>query len=284
MSDAPLSSASLPAPLPDSIFLKCQPRPWISHIVFDFDGTLSWVRHGWPELMFETFRIHWPDADQIHAPDWRTKMESIVYGMNGKPSLLQMQRYAEEATAVDGKTRDAHKLRDHFQALLDREIYARLHAIESGERGRDAFVIHGARPFLEYLQSLPVTLVILSSSIEHRVRQEAEALGLTGFFGKHIYGSGVDPRGFSKWDVYGRLMADERISGENILSFGDGPVEIECTKRLGGLAVAVCSDEDENGSGVSHPYKLRQLLESGADAAIPDFRDAIPLTRHLLCR
>jgi hypothetical protein len=125
-------------------------------------------------------------------------------------------------------------------------------------------------------------LVVLSSSIEHRVRQEAEALGLTAYFGERIYGSGPDPRGFSKWEVFNRLLAAEGISGENLLSFGDGPVEIECTKRLGGLAVAVCSDEEVNGSGVSHPYKLRQLLESGADAAIPDFRDAVALVNHLV--
>ena len=25
------------------------PRPHASHAVFDFDGTLSWLRHGWPQ-------------------------------------------------------------------------------------------------------------------------------------------------------------------------------------------------------------------------------------------
>ena len=32
------------------------PRPRISHAIFDFDGTVSWLRHGWPEIMRELFR------------------------------------------------------------------------------------------------------------------------------------------------------------------------------------------------------------------------------------
>jgi hypothetical protein len=31
------------------------PHPQISHVVFDFDGTLSWLRHSWPEIMYELF-------------------------------------------------------------------------------------------------------------------------------------------------------------------------------------------------------------------------------------
>jgi phosphoglycolate phosphatase len=270
-----------PAPLPvPGVLVRCPPRTTISHVVFDFDGTLSWVRHGWPELMFETFRAHWPRPEETGRPEWTTQMESIVYGMNGKPSLLQMQRFAAEAAPCP----DPETLRNHFQEALDARIRDRLDAIASARCAKDAYVVHGAIPLLEHLQSLGLTLVILSSSVEYRVREEAEALGLTRFFGNHIYGSAPDPRGFSKLAVFERIMAAEQIAGGNLLAFGDGPVEIECTKQLGGLAVAVCSDEENNGSGIPHPYKLRQLLESGADAAIPDYRDAVSLVNHLLGR
>jgi hypothetical protein len=69
-----------------------------------------------------------------------------------------------------------------------------------------------------------------------------------------------------------------------VLSFGDGPVEIECTKKLGGIAIAICSDETENGSGRMDPTKHSQLLQAGADAALPDFRDAPALMQYLLQR
>ncbi len=89
------------------------------------------------------------------------------------------------------------------------------------------------------------------------------------------------PDGFSKLEVFQRLFQEEGIQGGHLLSFGDGPVEISATKELGGLAIAVCSDEDHNGSGVMDAFKRRQLLEAGADAAIPDFRDAIALVDFL---
>ncbi len=31
------------------------PRPEISHVLFDFDGTLSLIREGWPEVMLPMF-------------------------------------------------------------------------------------------------------------------------------------------------------------------------------------------------------------------------------------
>ena len=40
-------SIEIPAPL--------EPRPEISHVLFDFDGTLSLIRQGWPEVMVPMF-------------------------------------------------------------------------------------------------------------------------------------------------------------------------------------------------------------------------------------
>src|SRR6266852_8755842 len=31
------------------------PRPQVSHVLFDFDGTLSLIRQGWPEVMIPMF-------------------------------------------------------------------------------------------------------------------------------------------------------------------------------------------------------------------------------------
>ena len=31
------------------------PRPQISHVLFDFDGTLSLIREGWPDVMVPMF-------------------------------------------------------------------------------------------------------------------------------------------------------------------------------------------------------------------------------------
>ena len=257
------------------------PRPQITHVVFDFDGTLSWVRHGWPDLMFAVFRKYLPPVPGESEAETQALLDGIVFGMNGRPSVVQMQRFSEVVHERGGPALDAMALREEFQDQLDKDIAARLALIRSGEAAPDAFVVHGARALLERLRDDGLTLVVLSSTVEHRVKEEAEALGLAQYFGRHIYGSPVNPVGFLKKDVFERLLREDGAAAGNLLSFGDGPVEIVATKELGGLAIAVCSDEHHNGSGIMDAYKLRQLLEAGADAATPDFRDAITLVDYL---
>ena len=84
--------------------------------------------------------------------------------------------------------------------------------------------------------------------------------------------------------VIDRILKENAISGARLLSFGDGYVEIENTKQAGGLAVAVASDEANNGSGRVDEWKRQRLLGVGADAVIPDFRDAISFVDYLLGR
>jgi len=68
---------------------KFSPRPQISHVIFDFDGPCSWLRHGWPEIMFNVFRPYYPARrdeaeDQIHD-----LLIDEILGLNGKPSIHQ---------------------------------------------------------------------------------------------------------------------------------------------------------------------------------------------------
>ena len=81
-------------------------------------------------------------------------------------------------------------------------------------------------------------------------------------------------KNFSKRQVIDRILKKNQVSGEQLLIFGDGYVEIEDCKNVGGLAVAVASDEANNGSGEFDEWKRNRLLGVGADIVIPDYRDA----------
>lgn len=247
--------------------------PQISHIVFDFDGTLSWLRHGWPSMMLDVFDKHFPTTKD-ETPSARKKIFlDIVLGMNGKPTLTQMIRFAELARQR-GAMLDPEALRREYQDRLDQEIAARTQKIRTNAASTDDFVVFGARALLEKLRRMGMTLYILSSTVEFRVKEEAAILELAPFFENRIYGGTGDPTKFSKKTIFQQILSQENIGPENLLSFGDGPAEIAITKELGGTAIAVCSDEEHNGSGIFDPFKRTQLLEAGADAAIPDFRDA----------
>jgi FMN phosphatase YigB (HAD superfamily) len=260
------------------------PRPRISHVVFDFDGTLSWIRHGWPQIMLDGFRRRLPHLPGETDAARDEVLNGVIFGLNGKPTILQMVRFAEIVRERGGPELETEMLRREYQDRLDTEITARAELVRSGQAKRDDFVVFAARPVLERLQRDGLTPIVLSSTIEERVKEEAEILGLTPYFGRHIYGGTGDPTQFSKMAIFQRLLREEGITGEHLLSFGDGPVEIAATKELGGLAIAVCSDEEHNGSGVMDGFKRRQLLDAGADAAIPDFRDALAMLDYLLAR
>ena len=81
--------------------------------------------------------------------------------------------------------------------------------------------------------------------------------------------------------VIERIIRENNIPGESLMSFGDGYVEIENTKEVGGLAIAVATDEANNGSGNIDAWKRNRLAGVGADVIIPDYRDIDALLPRL---
>jgi phosphoglycolate phosphatase len=268
------------APLPVP-WASISARPQISHVVFDFDGTLSWLRHGWPAIMLQIMRERLPRLRGEGEAQVDALLTGIIIGLNGKPTILQMIRFAEVVRERGGAALDPETLRAEYQRRLDVEIAARSAQVRNRQVAEDFFVVHGARALLEKLRRDGLKLYVLSSTVEERVREEAELLGLTRYFNGRINGCVGDPTTFSKRGVFERILREDGIAGDRLLSFGDGPVELGDTKALGGRSIAVCSDEDHNGSGVCDAHKERQLLAAGADLAIPDYRDAIALVDHL---
>jgi phosphoglycolate phosphatase len=243
----------------------------ISHVVFDFDGTLSWLRSGWPDVMARLFAEFIPDPER-NSPIVLQHLRREILALNGKPSIYQMRRFAEMAGQFKAAPPAPEPLLQLYLARLDAVLRDRVDAITRREVPSDTFVISGARPLLEDLHQRGVKLFILSGTAEPDVRCETELLQLKPFFGDRIHGS-TPGQEFSKKDVIERILAEEGIVGSQLLSFGDGPVEIEFTKAVGGWAVGVASDEENNGSGVIDPDKHEHLLRAGADAIIPDYRN-----------
>jgi phosphoglycolate phosphatase-like HAD superfamily hydrolase len=260
---------------------RLTPRPQISHVVFDFDGTLSWLRHGWPELMAGLFLKQAPGSDEALQQLHGLLLKDILL-LNGKSSIFQMERCTQRISESGGPKLDPAKMLSEYQAVLEATIQSRTERLRRAEAPADEFVVHGARALVEKLRARGLILIILSGTVEHQVKQESKLLDLDRYFGAHIYGGTANLAQSSKKAVIDRLLQEEQISGEHLLAFGDGPVEIQVTKEAGGLAVGVASDEDNNGSGKMHPQKLPQLREAGADLLIADYRDPDNLLRSLL--
>lgn len=258
------------------------PRRDISHVLFDFDGTLSLIRQGWPEVMVPMFVEMLPGLPGETEEARRQLCYEDIMRLNGKQTIYQMIQLAERIKERGGSPKEPLWYKHEYLRRLDLRIRERVDALKSGRCAPDEWLVFGARRLLELLRSRGLPMYLASGTDEVFVKQEAELLGLTPYFGRHIYGALDDYKQFSKKMVIERLLRENNIPGARLLSFGDGYVEIENTKEVGGLAVAVASDEARNGSGQFDEWKRRRLLGVGADLVIPDFRDAEPLLSWIL--
>ena len=260
------------------------PRPGISHVLFDFDGTLSLIRQGWPEVMVPMFTAELPALPgETKADRGRVAFEDIMR-LNGKQTIYQMMHLADRIRERGGVAREPLSYKHEYLRRLDLHIKDRVDGLRQKTIQSDDLLVHGARRLLENLKKRGLPVYLASGTDENFVKQEAELLGLTPFFGHRIYGAQDDYKTFSKKLVIERIIGENGIRGEQLLSFGDGYVEIENTKEAGGLAIAVASDEAHNGSGLMDEWKRERLSAVGADVVIPDYRDAAPLLELILGR
>jgi phosphoglycolate phosphatase len=256
-----------------------KPRPRVSHVLFDFDGTLSLIREGWPEVMVPMFVEMCPAIPGESEEQRRQLLYDDIMRLNGKQTIYQMIQLAERIRERGGQPKDPLWYKKEYLRRLDVRIRHRLDGIRTGQLPGEDFLLFGTRALLDNLRRRGLALYLASGTDEEFVKKEAELLGLTGYFGRHVYGALDNYKGFSKKMVIQRILRENGIPGDRLLAFGDGYVEIENTKEVGGLAIAVASDEANNGSGRIDAWKLKRLLGVGADIVIPDYRDADILLR-----
>jgi beta-phosphoglucomutase-like phosphatase (HAD superfamily) len=158
-------------------------------------------------------------------------------------------------------------------------IQGRLAALQSGEASPANWLVPCSLEFLENLRRRGLTLYLASGTDLKYVRHEVELLGLTGYFGEHIYGALDEYKNFSKKMIIERMLRENDLHGKELLGFGDGFVEIEEVKQVGGVAVAVASDE-VNRRGIN-AWKRQRLVRAGADLVIPDYRCQESLLHYL---
>ncbi|MBK9138273.1 MAG: HAD family hydrolase [Verrucomicrobia bacterium] len=258
------------------------PRRGISHVLFDFDGTLSLIRQGWPDVMVPMFAELLPPLPGETVEDRRRLAFEDIMRLNGKQTIYQMIQLADRIRERGGTPGDPLAYKHEYLRRLDLRIADRVNGLKTGRLRPDDLLVYQSRSLLEELQRRGLRLYLASGTDEAYVKQEAALLDIQRYFGPHIYGALDDYKQFSKKMVIERILRENAIPGAALLSFGDGYVEIQNTKEVGGLAVAVASDEAHNGSGRMDEWKRQRLLGVGADVVIPDFRDALPLLRCLL--
>jgi phosphoglycolate phosphatase-like HAD superfamily hydrolase len=240
-------------------------------VLFDFDGTLSLIREGWPQVMIPMMVNVLRQTGTPETPTELTAaVEEFVMRLNGRQTIYQMIELAEEVRRRGGNPLDPVVYKHRYHDLLMERIRGRVTALETGTDAPADWTVPGSHALLDALRRRGLRLYLASGTDLTYVRQEAKLLGLTEYFGEHIYGALDDYQRFSKKMVIDRILRENDLHGEELLGFGDGFVEIEEIKAAGGVAVAVASDEATR-RGINR-WKRDRLVHAGADLVIPDYR------------
>jgi phosphoglycolate phosphatase-like HAD superfamily hydrolase len=256
------------------------PRGAFRSVLFDFDGTLSLLREGWPQVMIPMMveELRRTGTSETEA-ELTTAVEDFVMRLNGRQTIYQMMQLAEEVSRRGGQPLDPLAYKHRYHDLLMQRITGRLDDLRAGRATAERWTVPGSHALLEDFQRRGVALYLASGTDLKFVREEADLLGLTPYFGGHIYGALDDYKNFSKQMIIERILREHSLGGHELLGFGDGFVEIEEVKRVGGVAVAVASDEVRR-AGVN-VWKRNRLVRAGADVVIPDYRRREELLGYL---
>jgi phosphoglycolate phosphatase-like HAD superfamily hydrolase len=249
--------------------------------LFDFDGTLSLIREGWPRVMVGMMVERLRGLNLAAEPDeelWGL-VERFVMELNGHPTVVQMARFADEVRARGG-TPDAPD--DYLTEYIDRlmrVVRQRWDVLERGIAAPAAWVVPNAHAALANLRGRGVPVYLASGTDRDAVVHEGTLLDVLTPFGPHVYAPCPSDPTFSKGRVADTILRDLGLRGEELVGFGDGVVETREVKRVGGVMVGVASAEPGD-SGV-HPGKRVRLAAAGADVIVPDYSCQEALLRWL---
>lgn len=274
----------MPAQIPQSVELvnPAVRRGAIRTAVFDFDGTLSLIREGWPRVMVEGMMAQLRAQRLVREPEAEcaAHVEAFVMALNGHPTMKQMERFAEEVTSRGGTpAAPAVYLQEYLAALMS-VVRGRWESLESGRAQPEEWVVPHAHAFLRDLHKRGVPLFVASGTDFAHVSHEVELLRLAPLVGGRVFAPKDNDATFRKRDMIERAIRDQGIRGEELIGFGDGVVETQEVKRIGGVAVGMASSE----AGVRgvNAAKRETLIAAGADIIIPDYEHAAELLAWLV--
>jgi phosphoglycolate phosphatase-like HAD superfamily hydrolase len=251
------------------------------HVLFDFDGTLSLIREGWPEVMVPMMvEILSATGTKETADELYRFAYAFVMELNGKQTIYQMIRLSEEVTKRGARPLEPLAYKEMYHDRLMERIRVRREELRSGKAKSEDMLVPHAAEMLDELARRGAALYLASGTDEKYVIEEANLLGLEKWFCRNMYGAIDDYKSYSKAMVIERILRENRVDGGVLLGFGDGYVEIENVKAAGGVAVAVATREAER-DGKVNEWKRDRLVGVGADVVIPDFRDWRPLVAYL---
>ncbi|GHU66376.1 hypothetical protein FACS189447_07090 [Spirochaetia bacterium] len=245
--------------------------------IFDHDGTISVMRQGWEEVMYQVMVNAICGAGNRGADMARIRnsVSSLIEKTTGIQTLAQMYQLQDLVKSF-GYVKDEDILSpEEYKAVYNKALLnsmeKRFKGLEEGRLMPEDLTIKGAKAFLKKLSDAGTKLYLASGTDEADVIKEAGLLGYADLFTGGIKGSVGDIKNDPKKLVIRSIIAELKARGRDstVAVFGDGPVEMREARKSGLLAVGVLSDEARRyGKNLA---KRERLILAGADILIPDF-------------
>ncbi len=221
------------------------------------------------ELLQET------GSDETEA-QLREIVEEFVGRLTGKQTMYQMIELAENIERRGGKAEDPLVYKNMYLDRLHAKIETRLADLRSGNADPQQYMVPGTLALLEELKSRGLKMYLASGTDHQYMHEEARLLGVIPYFNGGVFGALDDYKSFSKKILIQRVIASSEFRGDEFLGFGDGYVEIENVREVGGITVGVASDEPE--CLKVDEWKRQRLIGVGADYIVPNYSDLSELT------
>ena len=248
--------------------------------VFDFDGTLSLIRSGWIDVMVPMMVEILLDLKTGESEsDLRAIVDDFVWRLTGKETIYQMMEFAEHVSKRGGNALEPLVYKKMYLDRLWLKIESRIEDLKTGRSSPEDYLVPGARALLESLEGRALTMYLASGTDEVYVKEEARLLDVARYFKGGVYGAQDDLKSFSKKLLVQRIVSKTGVAGPEIIGVGDGYVEIEEVKLVGGTTVGVATTEPE--CQVVDDWKRQRLIGVGADYIVPNFLCHADLTAAL---
>ena len=247
------------------------PKTPIKSAIFDFDGTISTLRHGWESVM-EPLMI------ELLGEESGVVVRDYISESTGLQTIFQMKWLAEQVKQRKGRALDPWDYKTEYNNRLMAMVSKRRQMLVGGMAKRGEFLISGSETLLWELCKRGVSVYIASGTDDPDVKAEVEALGLTKYAVK-IAGAPIGKENCSK-----ERVIDELISGgmsvDELAVVGDGKVEIAIGHKVGARTLGVASNEEAR-CGVDM-VKRDKLIKAGANVIVGDFVEVDKIMRFFM--
>src|SRR5438445_2207250 len=139
------------------------PRGRFRSALFDFDGTLSLIREGWPQVMVPMMvEVLLQTGTTETEAELHRLVEAFVMRLTGRQTIYQMIHLAEEVRKRGGQPLDPVAYKHRYHELLMRRIQGRIADLEARRATPDQWTVPGSHALLDGLRRRGVVLYLAS--------------------------------------------------------------------------------------------------------------------------